>query len=396
MDVHLVDGTFELFRCFYGAPSRSSPSGQEVAATRALCGSLLSLLKDGATHVGVAFDTQIESFRNELFDGYKTGEGIDPPLKAQFPLAERASRALGLVTWSMIEMEADDALATMAARAAADPRVGQVLLCSPDKDLCQCVVGQRVVLLDRIRKRVLDEAAVGEKFGVPPAAIADLLALVGDDADGIPGLPGFGMKSARACGRYRAQEGADGLVQVRGGACPRCACARCPGCSGAKRARPWRWAPRRAISMRRRAAGPRAARGPSPRTPGLDLTEARTKLHQRLVEGARRDVEQRAPRDLDLGASRPRAPRRAGRLGSIFLSTLPSRARRSMEISVLPGTAVTKLGSTFTTPQVATTRVLGVRPEYFTVMSRQASANSAAARKASLRRWMGAAPEWAA
>ena len=198
MDVHLVDGTFELFRCFYGAPSRRSPSGQEVAATRALCGSLLSLLKDGATHVGVAFDTQIESFRNELFDGYKTGEGIDPLLKAQFPLAERASRALGLVTWSMIEMEADDALATMAARAAADPRVGQVLLCSPDKDLCQCVVAERVVLLDRIRKRVLNEAAVGEKFGVPPAAIADLLALVGDDADGIPGLPGFGMKSAAA------------------------------------------------------------------------------------------------------------------------------------------------------------------------------------------------------
>lgn len=207
MDIHLVDGTFELFRCFYGAPSRSSPSGQEVAATRALCGSLLSLLKDGATHVGVAFDTQIESFRNELFDGYKTGEGIDPLLQAQFPLAERASRALGLVTWSMIELEADDALATMAARAAADPRVRQVLLCSPDKDLCQCVVGERVVLLDRIRKRILDEAAVAAKFGVPPAAIPDLLALVGDEADGIPGLPGFGMKSAAALlTRYGALE----------------------------------------------------------------------------------------------------------------------------------------------------------------------------------------------
>jgi 5'-3' exonuclease len=197
MQVHLVDGTFELFRCFYGAPTRLTATGVDVGATRAFVGSMLTLLKD-TTHVGVAFDTVIESFRNELYAGYKTGDGIDPALQAQMALVEQASRALGLVTWSMIEHECDDALATMAVRAAADPRVQRVNICSPDKDLGQVVVGDRVVLVDRIREKVLDEAGVVAKFGVPPRLIPDLLALVGDEADGVPGLPGFGLKGAAA------------------------------------------------------------------------------------------------------------------------------------------------------------------------------------------------------
>jgi 5'-3' exonuclease len=197
MQVHLVDGTFELFRCFFGAPPRINAHGIDVGATRAFVGTLLTLLKD-ATHVGVAFDTVIESFRNDLYAGYKTGEGMDEALRAQMPLVERGSRALGLVTWSMVEHECDDALATMAVRAARDPRVTRVNLCSPDKDLAQVVVGDRIVLVDRIRDKVLDEVQVTEKFGVPPALIADLLALVGDDADGVPGLAGFGKKSAAA------------------------------------------------------------------------------------------------------------------------------------------------------------------------------------------------------
>ncbi|MBK6683262.1 MAG: flap endonuclease [Deltaproteobacteria bacterium] len=198
MRVHLVDGTYELFRAYYGAPPSSAPDGTEVGATRALARSLLSLLKKGGTHVGVAFDTVIESFRNQLFAGYKTGAGIDPPLWAQFPLAEELTRALGLVTWSMIDFEADDALATFAARAAADPAVEQVLICSPDKDLCQCVRGDRVVELDRRREIVLDEEKVIAKFGVGPASIPDFLALVGDAADGIPGVPRWGEKAAAA------------------------------------------------------------------------------------------------------------------------------------------------------------------------------------------------------
>jgi 5'-3' exonuclease len=197
MQVHLVDGTFELFRCFYGAPSRLRADGVDVGATRAFVGSMLTLLKD-ATHVGVAFDTVIESFRNQLFAGYKTGDGIDPVLKTQMPLVEQASRALGLVTWSMIEHECDDALATMAVRAADDDRVTQVQICSPDKDLAQVVRGERIVTVDRIRKTTLDEAGVVAKFGVPPRLIPDLLALVGDDADGVPGLAGFGAKGAAA------------------------------------------------------------------------------------------------------------------------------------------------------------------------------------------------------
>ncbi|HMJ16221.1 MAG TPA: 5'-3' exonuclease H3TH domain-containing protein [Polyangiaceae bacterium] len=197
MKVHLVDGTYELFRSYYGAPSAKSPSGMEVGATRGILSSLLYLLRSPeVTHVAVAFDTVIESFRNELFAGYKTGAGIDPDLYAQFPLAERATRALGLVTWSMIEFEADDALAAAAARFATDERVEQVLICSPDKDLMQCVQGERIVVFDRLRKIVLDEDAVRKKFGVPPRAIPDLLALVGDTADGIPGIPHWGAKSA--------------------------------------------------------------------------------------------------------------------------------------------------------------------------------------------------------
>ena len=197
MDVHLVDGTYELFRAFYGAPSSRNDAGEEVAATRTFARSMLSLLtKEGGTHVAVAFDHVIESFRNDLFAGYKTGAGIDPDLWAQFPLVEEVTEALGLVSWPMVEFEADDALATFAARAAGDERVERVWICSPDKDLAQCVQGDRVVGRDRRRERTLDEAGVQEKFGVAPASIPDWLALVGDDADGIPGLRGWGAKSA--------------------------------------------------------------------------------------------------------------------------------------------------------------------------------------------------------
>ena len=199
VQVHVVDGTFELFRCFYGAPPRQRADGLEIGASRALLGTLLSLLKEpSVTHVGVAFDTVIESFRNDLFAGYKTGAGIDVNLQQQFALAEQVTRALGLVTWSMIDHECDDALSTMATRAAADPRVTRVNICSPDKDLAQCVQGERVVLVDRLRKTTLDEAGVALKFGVQPACIPDLLALIGDAADGVPGLRGFGAKSAAA------------------------------------------------------------------------------------------------------------------------------------------------------------------------------------------------------
>jgi 5'-3' exonuclease len=197
MRIHLIDGTYELFRSFYAVPSSLGARGEEVGAARAFCRSLAGWLGSGkGTHVAVAFDTVIESFRNELFDGYKTGDGIDPALFSQFPLVERVSRALGLVTWSMHDFEADDALATFAARADADPRVEQVLLCTPDKDLTQCVRGTRVVLHDRYADKTLDEAGVVAKFGVPPASIPDYLALVGDTADGIPGVPRWGAKAA--------------------------------------------------------------------------------------------------------------------------------------------------------------------------------------------------------
>lgn len=195
--IHVVDGTYELYRSYYGAPPARAPDGREVGAVRGLLRTLLSLLnEDGVSHVACAFDHVIESFRNDLFDGYKTGEGVPEDLMGQFPLAERASAALGVVVWPMVEFEADDALATAAARWAKAPGVEQVVICSPDKDLAQCVRGTRVVCLDRMRRRVLDEAGVIAKFGVSPASIADWLALVGDDADGIPGIPGWGAKSA--------------------------------------------------------------------------------------------------------------------------------------------------------------------------------------------------------
>lgn len=197
MKVHLIDGTFELFRAHFGAPASKSPSGQEVGATRGLIRSMAALLrKPEVSHIGFAFDTVIESFRNQLFDGYKTGAGIEPVLFAQFELAERAARALGIVTWSMMEFEADDALATAALRYAQDPRVEQVLICSPDKDLCQVVSGEKICTYDRIRDRIYDAAGVREKFGVGSASIPDYLAMVGDTADGIPGLARWGAKSS--------------------------------------------------------------------------------------------------------------------------------------------------------------------------------------------------------
>ncbi|HET7545013.1 MAG TPA: 5'-3' exonuclease H3TH domain-containing protein [Polyangiaceae bacterium] len=199
MNVHLVDGTYELFRAFYAVPSAKNAAGVEVGAVRGLARSMLALLREpGTTHVAVAFDHVIESFRNQLFDGYKTGEGIDPDLWGQFELAERVCSALGLVVWSMVEFEADDALATAALRFAQDSEVERVLIASPDKDLAQCVVGTRVVCLDRMRNKLLDEAGVNAKFGVTPAQIPDYLALVGDTADGIPGIPRWGAKSAAA------------------------------------------------------------------------------------------------------------------------------------------------------------------------------------------------------
>jgi 5'-3' exonuclease len=215
VDVHLIDATYELFRAFFGAPSALNGQGKEVGAVRGFARSMLYLLRDPrATHVGCAFDHVIRSFRNDLFDGYKTEEGVPPELMAQFELAEEASRALGLVTWPMIEFEADDAMATMADRAARDPRVETIFLCSPDKDLSQCIQGDRIVGVDRMRKTTLNEAGVVAKFGVPPSGIADYLALVGDTADGIPGIKGFGAKSAAAVlGVYGSIEKIPGNVQ---------------------------------------------------------------------------------------------------------------------------------------------------------------------------------------
>ena len=212
-----------MFRAHFGAPPARAPNGTEVGATRGILRTLLALLReDGVSHVACAFDHVIESFRNQLFDGYKTGEGVPEELMAQFPLAERAAHALGMVVWSMVEFEADDALATGAARWDADETVEQVVICSPDKDLAQCVRGSRVVCLDRRRRLVLDEAGTIQKFGVPPASIPDWLALVGDDADGIPGVPRWGAKSAGAVlARYGRIEAIPGdasqwSVSVRG------------------------------------------------------------------------------------------------------------------------------------------------------------------------------------
>ncbi len=224
MRVHLVDGTYELFRHHFALPAHLNRDGQEVAAVRGTLGSILSMLEEGATHVGVATDHVIESFRNELFAGYKTGEGIEEALKSQFPLLEAALVAAGVRVWPMRRYEADDALASAAALAAADPRVEKVLLCTPDKDLAQCVRGKRVVQVDRRRRREIDAAGVVAKFGVEPESIPDFLALVGDSADGLPGLRGWGARSsATVLARYRHLEAIpdraeDWDVAVRGAA----------------------------------------------------------------------------------------------------------------------------------------------------------------------------------
>jgi len=221
--VHLVDGTYELFRTFFGTPPAHDADGRPVGAIRGLLATLISLLSEReVTHVACAFDHVIESWRNDLFPGYKTGEGIEPDLLAQFEPAEEAAAALGLVVWSMVEFEADDALATGAARFAGDPQVEQVVICTPDKDLAQCVTGARVISRDRRRQVDRDEAGVVERFGVPPASIPDMLALVGDTADGIPGIPGWGEKSTAAVlARYGHIEqipdaASDWDVKVRG------------------------------------------------------------------------------------------------------------------------------------------------------------------------------------
>jgi 5'-3' exonuclease len=199
MKIHLVDGTYELFRSFYGPPPRKAPDGREVGATIGLLRSMLALINEsGATHIGCAFDHVVESFRNGLYAGYKTGAGINPDLYAQFSLAEEAVAALGIVVWPMVEFEADDAIATAAVRFQVDPAVDQVVICSPDKDLAQVVAGNRVVCWDRRREIIYNEAGVIEKYGVGPESIPDYLALVGDSADGIPGIPAWGAKSAAA------------------------------------------------------------------------------------------------------------------------------------------------------------------------------------------------------
>lgn len=196
MKVHLVDGTYELFRSHFGAPPKKSPSGQEVGATLGLLRSLLLLLSDPqVTHVAVAFDHVIESFRNKLYAGYKTGDGVDPLLMAQFPLAEKAAEALGLTVWSMVKFEADDAIATATAKFKKSKSVEQIVICSVDKDLTQMVDGARVICWDRRREIFLNEQGVVEKFGVTPESIPDYLALVGDSADGYPGIQGWGAKS---------------------------------------------------------------------------------------------------------------------------------------------------------------------------------------------------------
>jgi 5'-3' exonuclease len=197
MKIHLVDGTYELFRNHFGAPPKEAPDGREVGATLGLLRSLLMMLTSpGVTHVAVAFDHVIESFRNDLFAGYKTGEGVDPDLLAQFPLAEEAVSALGVVVWPMVEFEADDALGAAAARFQKNKTVEQIIICSPDKDLAQLVSGEQIVCWDRRRDIIIDEAGVMDKFGVSPQSIPDWLALVGDSADGYPGIPGWGAKSA--------------------------------------------------------------------------------------------------------------------------------------------------------------------------------------------------------
>jgi 5'-3' exonuclease len=198
VNVHLVDGTYELFRHFYALPSHINSRREEVAAARGVVGSMLSLLEEGATHIAVATDHVIESFRNALWAEYKDGSGIDPALRSQFDLLEDALRMAGFTVWAMVEYEADDALAAGAALCTADKRVEQVRICTPDKDLAQCVSGNRVIQYDRRQRKVIDASGVVGKFGVSPESIPDYLALVGDAADGYPGIPGWGAKSAAA------------------------------------------------------------------------------------------------------------------------------------------------------------------------------------------------------
>ena len=196
MNVHLIDGTYELFRYFFAVPSAKDANGQEIGAVRGVLGSVLSMIEAGATHLGVATDHVVESFRNELYSGYKSSEGVEPELLSQFPILEEALQAMGVLVWPMIEFEADDALASAASKSALDERVAQVIICTPDKDLGQCVVGTRVVQLDRRREMLRDEAGVLAKFGVNPQSIPDYLAVVGDSADGFPGISGWGPKAA--------------------------------------------------------------------------------------------------------------------------------------------------------------------------------------------------------
>jgi 5'-3' exonuclease len=207
LNVYLVDGTYELFRHYYALPPAIDENGVDVAAVRGVLASVLGMLKDGATHIAVATDHVIESFRNGLWSGYKTGEGIEAALLAQFSLLEEVLAAAGVLVWPMVEFEADDALAAAAATAASDSRVEQIIICTPDKDLAQCVSSTRIVQLNRRTRVTLDEPAVIKKFGVPPASIPDYLALVGDAADGYPGLAGWGAKSAAAVlAKYRRLE----------------------------------------------------------------------------------------------------------------------------------------------------------------------------------------------
>lgn len=212
MDVYLVDGTYELFRHFFAIPVRQAKDGREVAATVGVLSSIVTMLDSGVTHIGVATDHVIESFRNDLWPSYKDSAGVDPRLLGQFPLLEEGLLAMGVTLWAMVELEADDALGSAAKLAAADPRVDRVYICSPDKDMGQCVSSDgRVVQLDRRKNLVTDEAGVIAKFGVPPGSIPDYLALVGDSADGYPGLPGWGAKGAAAVlSRYATIEAIPG------------------------------------------------------------------------------------------------------------------------------------------------------------------------------------------
>ena len=196
MDLHLIDGTYELFRHFFAVPAAKDSRGREIGAVRGVLRSVLSMIEGGATHLGVATDHVVESFRNELYPGYKTSEGVAGELLSQFPILEEALEAMGVVVWPMIYFEADDALASAAAKGARETEVRRVIICTPDKDLSQCVSGTRVVQLDRRRNILRDEAGVVAKFGVPPRSIPDYLAVLGDSADGFPGIPGWGERAA--------------------------------------------------------------------------------------------------------------------------------------------------------------------------------------------------------